>query len=280
MTEEAFGDALRALAEEKLHREAGRRGLGAQLQRLIEMQGFSIDATLVNRWLRNEVTPPLDSPYLAALKGALKLSGDEYDRLYRAAARSRGAALPMLLARPAATVPPPPTDSTMIATPDPTPAAHQPAANRRREFWLLLATAILAALCAVVLVRIGELRQAASPTSPAPNAPGGKWITPAPRFVVTGDTLRFAARAYPSNPNAPPVAAVFFTATWQSPDGGWRIACRASAITPGTPDTYECEWSLTPNVPNGPISVSFDVYDTSGNVRNAPNDLRRGEVRR
>ena len=48
----------------------------------------------------------------------------------------------------------------------------------------------------------------------------------------------------------------------------------------GTPDTYECDWPLTANVPNGELTVSFDVYDQAGNARKAPNGLRQGTVRR
>ena len=46
MADEGFGDVLRDLAQRKLHWPPARRGLGAQLHRLIELQGAQIDATL------------------------------------------------------------------------------------------------------------------------------------------------------------------------------------------------------------------------------------------
>jgi hypothetical protein len=257
---------------------------------LIESQGVRVDATLVNRWLRNNATPPLESPYLPALRAALNLTSDEYDRLYHAAAHSRGATLPTPPQRPSSGDPPSPPRAggegaalTLVSESPPRATDHAPAPPQRRDRhdrWLLLATAIVFAALAVGLSRIFDSDPPLSVPTRTPDAPGGNWITPGPGFVVTGNTLHFAARAYPTKPTDPPVAAVFFTATWQAPDGGWRIACRADAITPGTPDTYECDWILTVNVPNGQITVSFDVYDTTGNSRQAPNGLHRGEVRR
>ncbi len=290
MADEPFGDALRDLALQKLRRGNAQHGLGAHLQRQIELQGVRIDATLVNRWLRNNAAPPLDSPYLPALQAALNLTPDEYVRLYRAAAHSRGAALPRSPKRPGTGDPIPPAregDEAAAHIPlieTPTGSTEQtlmPREHRdRRDRWLLLATAIVAAALAIGLSRLLADDPPSSAPTRTPVAPGGKWIMPGPGFVVTGNSLHFAARAYPTNPTDPPVAAVFFTATWEAPDGGWRIACRADAISPGTPDTYECDWVLTINVPNGQITVSFDVYDTSGNSRKAPNGLQRGEVRR
>jgi hypothetical protein len=279
MADELFGDALRDLAQQKLNRSPAQRGLGAQLQRLIELQGAAIDATLVNRWLRNETAPPLDSLYLPALRDALALTPDEFDRLYRAVAHSRGATLPRPLSRaipdgdPAHPVVERATPLALAANPPPTP-------RRGHDRWLLLATAVVAAILGILLSRVvGNRPPPTAPMHPT-QAPGGSWITPARGFVVTGNTLHFAARAYPTSPYDPPVAAVYFTVTWQAPDGGWRIACRADRITPGTPDTYECDWPLTANVPNGAITVSFDVYDIAGNARKAPHGLREGEVRR
>ena len=47
----------------------------------------------------------------------------------------------------------------------------------------------------------------------------------------------------------------------------------------GTPDRYECDWNLAnANVPNGVVKVSFDVYDTKGNVNLAPNGIHEGTV--
>ena len=51
-------------------------------------------------------------------------------------------------------------------------------------------------------------------------------------------------------------------------------------MKPGTPDTDECVWALTPDVPDGPIVASFDVYSAGDNLNEAPRGLRRGTVRR
>ena len=121
---------------------------------------------------------------------------------------------------------------------------------------------------------------AGGPALPVPTGLSGLWVSPGPDFVVEGDQVRFAARAWPTTPTDPPVRYVNFTATWDGPEGGWRSACAASGAKPGTPDTYECVWDLTPNVPDGPIVVSFDVYGERGNLNKAPHGKRRGTVRR
>ncbi len=204
---------------------------------------------------------------------------DEYDRLYRAVAHSRGAALPMPLARPLAEADHDLLDDDSATIPLPI-AEPPPPSHEWRDRWLFLGTALVAAALAVVFSRVLNSKSPQFVPTHAVVAPGGVWITPGTGFVVSGNILHFAARAYPTSPGDPRIAAVYFTATWQAPDGGWRIACRATAITPGTPDTYECDWPLTGNVPNGQITVSFDVYDTAGNSRKAPSGLHNGVVER
>jgi hypothetical protein len=42
---------------------------------------------------------------------------------------------------------------------------------------------------------------------------------------------------------------------------------------------YECDWDLT-RVPNGTMTVSFDVYDKAGNKNLGPNGTRYGLLHR
>ncbi len=98
---------------------------------------------------------------------------------------------------------------------------------------------------------------------------------------MRGDTLHFAARAYQARANYPAIASVRFTASWMAPDGDWQIACDVTTTLTGTTDQYACDWNLTAaNVPDGPIRVSFDVYDAKGNYNMAPNGIHEGTVQR
>jgi hypothetical protein len=92
---------------------------------------------------------------------------------------------------------------------------------------------------------------------------------------VTQPPLHFATHAYPTNPGDPPIDHVNFTATW--PGAGWRVVCTVSQ--PSHDDVYECDWNLD-GVPNGSLTVSFDVYDTEGNYNLAPNGTHQGTVQR
>jgi murein DD-endopeptidase MepM/ murein hydrolase activator NlpD len=107
--------------------------------------------------------------------------------------------------------------------------------------------------------------------------PGGRWDSPAKNFVVTGkDKVHFKARAYDSGGSG--VAKVIFTAWWPGINPKvWHETCTKFRPTSG--NVYECD--LNPSgVPNGPLMVSFDVYDKAGNKNLAPNGLRKGKVER
>lgn len=107
--------------------------------------------------------------------------------------------------------------------------------------------------------------------------PGGTWISPDNNFVVQGDILPFAAHAYPTNPGDPPIDHVNFTATW--PGANWHVIC--TLYRPQQGDVYRCNWNLAQaGVPNGPLTVSFDVYDVQNNANLAPNGTHYGLVRR
>ena len=118
-------------------------------------------------------------------------------------------------------------------------------------------------------------------TVTSPVVPGGTWISPQSpnQFTARGNIFYFAAHAYPTHAGDPKIARVNFTATW--PGANWRVACSSTQIAPGTSDWYECNWNIAKaGVPNGPLTVSFDVYDTSGNVNYAPNGEHQGTVNR
>lgn len=120
-----------------------------------------------------------------------------------------------------------------------------------------------------------------APTPPPPpppdtTAPGGTWINPNHGFVVTNDQLHFEAHAY-DNEGGSGVNEVKFTALFA---GQWHTACADFAPDPGT-DIFKCDWNLGQiGVPEGPITVAFDVYDKGGYYILSPNGSRQGEVRR
>ena len=163
---------------------------------------------------------------------------------------------------------------------------HQQLHLRRPGVVLPLAFVLLCLVIAAgALIRRQSDVRAATPTN-TPIAtlphivPGGKWIYPGPSFSIQSDQIRIAARAYTTTPTDPPIAFVNFTANVLGLEGGWRTACRITTVQPGTDDTYECIWQLPASVPNGPITLSFDVYDTQGNQNQAPNGVQRGTVER
>lgn len=98
--------------------------------------------------------------------------------------------------------------------------------------------------------------------------PGGVWISPNNGERVPR-TIHFDAQAYPTDPKDPPIAYINFTA---KVDGTWRTVCRVTPPPPTAIPDFTCEWSVPKNVTsNETIIVSFDVYDTKGNVNKAPN---------
>ena len=99
--------------------------------------------------------------------------------------------------------------------------------------------------------------------------PGGTWINPANGSIVQ-DTIRFAAKAYPTHPGDPPINHVNFTVGW---NGAWRIGCTAYP-PPATDNIFACTTNLPLlNAPVGRIKSSFDVYDQVGNMNLAPNGV-------
>ena len=107
-------------------------------------------------------------------------------------------------------------------------------------------------------------------TSPTPLPPGGfpraGWIVPDDGAVVTGP-IQFAARAAPSRPRGPAIAAVRFTAAVGDAPGD--VACNAPQADPD--GIFTCSWDpAAAGVMGGPIQISFDVADQTGQVsRNA-----------
>jgi hypothetical protein len=107
--------------------------------------------------------------------------------------------------------------------------------------------------------------------------PGGLWISPGDGTTITNQ-LHFAARAYPTNPGDAQIDYVNFTVWFPGvgpEDGPWFPACTVSAPDheDGHGDVYKCDVDLAV-APDGPVKVSFDVYDKSGNHNLAPNGIR------
>jgi len=118
--------------------------------------------------------------------------------------------------------------------------------------------------------------------SPAPIIPGGLWVSPANGSTTTGP-VQFEAEAYHTNPGDPAIAYVNFTMRWPTIYPAWVIACTANSPIGQAPDghaLYGCTVDLstvTPGPPPGPVSISFDVYDSQyvrgqpGHYNPAPN---------
>lgn len=105
--------------------------------------------------------------------------------------------------------------------------------------------------------------------------PGGLWVSPKDG-ETTGSSVHFDARAYP-NPRhiGPEIREVKFTVSWDGRLGAWIVAC--TVVKPVQEDRYKCDWdpSKEPEeVPQGKLKVSFDVFDSKGNVNEAPNGVR------
>lgn len=101
---------------------------------------------------------------------------------------------------------------------------------------------------------------------------GGTWISPQNNFTITGNTLHLAAHAY----GGAGVDHVNFTAYWSGVyNHTWYVECTVKP-TPGT-DMFSCDWNVIA-MPQGPLTVSFDVYDTAGNRILAPNGTHQGTV--
>lgn len=106
---------------------------------------------------------------------------------------------------------------------------------------------------------------------PASIKPGGVWIAPNTTNATVGDTVHFAAFAYPTHQGDPAIEYVNFTMYWPGIDPhAWKIVCVVRV--PIGKDVYACDVNLRRlGVSPGPITVSFDVYDRQGHVNFAPN---------
>jgi hypothetical protein len=103
------------------------------------------------------------------------------------------------------------------------------------------------------------------------------WVTPiADNFRIEGTEVYFQARAYPETEGDPRIAYVEFTGG--TPGGPWTRLCRAP-YPPVSTNRYACVTDIAAlGYSNGPITVSFDVYDTEGNHTLAPHGMRPGTV--
>ena len=98
--------------------------------------------------------------------------------------------------------------------------------------------------------------------------PGGVWISPI-NGEIAEDIISFAAFAYPTHSDDPPIAYVNFTVGWH---GYWQVA---STIYPSdNSPVFSSEVKLgNLHLPAGKIQISFDVYDQKGNMNLAPNGV-------
>src|SRR6266516_3119358 len=107
--------------------------------------------------------------------------------------------------------------------------------------------------------------------------PGGVWVYPDSGFTfVQGNAYTIVVRGFPLNPGDPDIAYVNVTGFWS---GTWHVLCHIPNDRPDLGDHYYCTTDLKVNgsyPPNGPITLSFDVYNKAGDVNNAPNGEHTG----
>lgn len=97
----------------------------------------------------------------------------------------------------------------------------------------------------------------------------GRWIRPIDGQKV-GDNIDFAAHAYTTSLNNPPVARVIFTIYIR---GRWKGACTAYQLA--NSDVFQCSANLKSlgAIP-GPLWVNFDVFDSMDRIKHSPNGSR------
>ncbi len=105
--------------------------------------------------------------------------------------------------------------------------------------------------------------------------PGGLWVSPK-EGETTGYRVHFDADAYPTRRNIDPdVKEVDFTVSWEGRPGPWIVACKIQKTS--LVGQYSCDWDPSKEkekVPQGKLNISFDVFDSKGNVNQAPNGTR------
>jgi hypothetical protein len=132
-----------------------------------------------------------------------------------------------------------------------------------------------------------KVQQGTPVVSPTPaTRPGGLWISPKNGDTV-GNTIHFAAWAYPTHPSDPAIQYVNFTIESK---GSWQAACTAPAPSASTPvpvptplptpppapgaQIFSCDASLSQlGIAAGRIQISFDVYDIEEGFNLAPNGV-------
>jgi hypothetical protein len=113
---------------------------------------------------------------------------------------------------------------------------------------------------------------AATVTVPAPTnpPPGGGvtsgWVAPVPGFTVRGDLLHIAISVGLGAGHPETVAKAAVTAQW--PGRAPLTACTiTSTLTSGAVQAFACDWNLTrAAVPNGPLTLTYAVFDAQGRV--------------
>ncbi len=100
---------------------------------------------------------------------------------------------------------------------------------------------------------------------------GGVWISPTKGQVVH-TIVTFAAYAAPAKPTDPKIDHVNFTAWWPGVNPNhWVILC--TAFSHNTQNVFSCKSNLALlAAPAGNIHISFDVYNSQGNVRYSPDN--------
>ncbi|MCL4534349.1 MAG: NBR1-Ig-like domain-containing protein [Bacteroidetes bacterium] len=106
-----------------------------------------------------------------------------------------------------------------------------------------------------------------------PGQPGGNWIAPDPGDVDLGGTIGVAFHAYDRDGAAANISKVDFTVRT---GGVWRVerTLHTSDNKPDNPTRFSFNWD-TSKLPDGAVTIAFDVYDKSGKVARAPDGTLR-----
>jgi hypothetical protein len=113
-----------------------------------------------------------------------------------------------------------------------------------------------------------------------PIKPSESWVTKTGFSIAVGKNFTYQAIAKPAHSSDPAIAHVNFTATW--PGHGWVDIC-GNVTAHTAQNVYSCSTDFTKlngniPIPEGSITVTFNVTDTQSNVNNAPNGSIAGKI--
>lgn len=102
------------------------------------------------------------------------------------------------------------------------------------------------------------------------------WVSPRKSFTVSGRLLHLVVHASLRSPQSKAIKFVEFTALW---GGHWHQACLTTGPPKNTGDVYSCDWNMARDrVPDGALTLSFNIYDIARHVHQHPDGYRHGHI--